>query len=65
MTKAEKVALGLLVTIGATAVDCDAVEDKKKEFEDKFGVAITHDVIASVIVKVGDLLAGSETVVIG
>jgi hypothetical protein len=64
VTKVEKVALGLLVTVGATAVDCDVVGEKKKQFEDKFGVVITREVIASVIVKIGDLLAGSETVVI-
>ena len=65
MTQAEKAALGLLVTVGATAVDCGVVDDKKKEFENKFGVTITDEVIASVIVKIGDLLSGSETVVIG
>lgn len=65
MTEAEKVALALLVTLGATAVDSGMMEDTKKKFEQRFGVAITDDVIVSVINKVKGTLDGFETVVIG
>lgn len=61
----EKVALAFLTTLGATALDLGVAEDKKKQFEDKFGSEITTDAIVSVVKKVGDLLAGSENIIIG
>lgn len=60
----EKVTLAFLTTIGATALDLGAAEDKKKQFEDKFGTKITTRAVVSVVKKVGDLLAGSESIII-
>ena len=62
MNKEEKVALALLVTLGATALDCRAAEHKQREFEDKFGVNLTEGNVRNVIKKVSDLLSGSEDV---
>jgi len=60
----EKVALAFLATIGATAVDSGVTEDKRKQFENKFGTRITPRVVASVVKKMADLLSGSETIII-
>lgn len=62
MSREEKAALALLVTLGATALDCQAAEVKLKEFENRFGVCIDTHTITSVIKKVGGSLSGSETV---
>lgn len=65
MNQAEKVALAMLVTIGATAMDTGLMEEKKKQFEARFGVKITNEIIVSVINKIrASLDRGSEQVVI-
>ena len=61
----ERVALAMLVTIGATAVDTGLMEERKKQFETRFGVKITNEIITSVINKIRvSLDRGSEQVVI-
>jgi hypothetical protein len=64
LNREEKVALALMTTLGATAMDCNVSEAKIKEFEAKFGVHITGETVARVINKIGNLLSGSESVVI-
>jgi len=55
----------MLITIGATAVDTGLMEERKKQFETRFGVKITNEIITSVINKIRvSLDRGSEQVVI-
>jgi hypothetical protein len=60
----EKVTLAFLTTVGAAVIDLGAAEDKKKQFEDKFGTTITTGSVTSVVKKMANLLAGSETIII-
>ena len=64
LNQREKATLALLVTVGATAMDCGVTDVKKREFEEKFGVKIATGDVTSVINKVADLLSGSENVII-
>ena len=65
MNREERVALAMLITIGATAVDTGLMEERKKQFETRFGVNITNEIITSVINKIRvSLDRGSEQVVI-
>ena len=65
MNWTEKVVLAMLVTIGATAMDTGLMEERRKQFEARFGVKITNEVIVSVINKIrASLDRGSEQVVI-
>ena len=64
MSWQERVALAMLVTIGATAVDTGLMAEKREQFEKRFGVVIDNDVIVSVINRMETMLNGSEDVVI-
>lgn len=62
MTRTEIVTMALLTTLGATALDAGVA--KVEEFETRFGVKITTDVVVGVFKKIADLLSGQEPVII-
>lgn len=51
MTRDEKAALAMLVTLGATAMDTGLMEEKRRQFENRFDVVISDEVIVGVIKK--------------
>jgi hypothetical protein len=63
-SRAETVTLGLLATLGATALDTGVAAKKWREFEERFAVKITEAMVVTVIDKIAHALSGSEQIII-
>jgi len=63
-TRHETVALALLTTLGATALDAGVAEAKRRQFADTFGFEVTEAVVVAVIDKLAAALSGSEQIII-